>query len=319
MNAIVDKKRLPKPSSEFPFVRRSVAIGGYRISYVEAGDGDPILFIHGNPTSSYLWRNVLPKVARETGRRGIALDLLGFGMSDKPEDVHYSVRLHADIVEGFIKKLDLTKLILVLHDWGGPLGAAYAAVYPESVRGVALMETFLWPLAWKDFGKYATLFRLFRSPAGYILLQVMNGFVNNVLPGAVLQKENVSEEVMRHYREPFPTISSRRAIRAFPKLLPIEGLPADSDAFFEELRQKIRTITCPVLWIKAVPGLILSTETEYHLSLLKKMLPQLIVKEFGPGLHYLQEDNPDKIADLLSEWMFQCKLASATASHLGGR
>lgn len=302
-----EEKKSSGPSAEYPFGSRYAFVGGYRIHYVEAGKGEPVLFIHGNPTSSYLWRNVLAKVARDLGRRGIALDLLGFGKSDKREDVDYTVRLHADIVEAFIEKLDLKNIILVLHDWGGPLGAAYAVNHPNNVSGLALMETFVWPLAWKDFGRFAPMFRLFRSPLGYVMIQVMNLFVNTILPGSVMQREHMSEEVMRRYREPFPTIGSRKAIRAFPKLLPIAGKPQESDAFIEEVQKKLQTVKFPALWIKATPGAIISKETEYHLHILQKTLPQLIIKDFGPGVHYLQEDGPEKIADLIIEWVRQSR------------
>jgi len=303
MEMAAEKKKTATPSPDFPFERKYVFVGGYRIGYVESGEGDPVLFIHGNPTSSYLWRNILPQVAEVTGSRGIALDLLGFGESDKPDAVDYSILLHADIIEGFIKQLNLRNLVLVLHDWGGPLGAAYAENHPESVRGIAFMETFLWPLVWNDFGNYAVAFKLFRSPLGYLLIQVMNVFVNYVMPGAVLRKSNMTEEVMSHYRKPFPTIKSRRAIRAFLKLLPIEGKPLESDAFLEDIHQKIQSIKVPVLWIKAVPGVVLSNNSEYHLYLLRSQLPQIMIRDFGPGLHYLQEENPEKIADLITEWM----------------
>jgi len=308
MDVAAEKKKAEIPSPDFPLEKKFASIDGYRIGYVESGKGDPVLFIHGNPTSSYLWRNILPQVAEDTGSRGIALDLLGFGESDKPDVVDYSIRLHADIIKGFIEQLDLKNLILVLHDWGGPLGAAYAVNHPENVRGIAFMETFLWPLVWKDFGNYAMAFKLFRSPLGHLLIQVMNVFVNNMISGAVLRKGNMTEEVMRHYRKPFPTIRSRRAVRAFLKLLPIEGKPLESDAFLEDIHQRIQNIKVPALWIKAVPGVVLSNDTEYHLYLLRGQLPQIIIKDFGPGLHYLQEENPEKIADFITEWMRQSKL-----------
>jgi haloalkane dehalogenase len=292
-----------RPSAEFPFESRFVSIGGYRIHYVEEGQGDPVLFIHGNPTSSYLWRNILPQVAREADRRGIALDLLGFGKSDKPDDVRYTLQLHYDILEGFIEKLDLKNIILVLHDWGGPLGTAYAVRHPENVRGMALMETFLWNMLWDDFGRFKPVFRLFRSPAGYLMIQVMNIFVNKVLPGSVVQSKIMTKEIMRHYREPFPTIKSRRAVRVFPQLLPIECRPAESHAFIEEIEQKLPAAKFPVLWIKASPGAVISENTAYRLIALKERLPQLEVKEFGPGLHYLQEDDPKKVVELIVEWM----------------
>lgn len=309
-----EEKKMSRPSADYPFGSRYVFVGGYRIHYVEAGKGEPVLFIHGNPTSSYLWRNVLPKVARDLGRRGIAIDLLGFGKSDKRDDVDYTARLHADIVEAFIEKLDLKNLILVLHDWGGPLGAAYAVNHPDNIAGLVLMETFVWPFAWKDFGRFAPMFRLFRSPLGYIMIQAMNVFVNTILPRSVIHKENMSEEVMRHYREPFLTIRSRKAIRAFPKLLPIAGQPAESDAFIEEVQKKLQEAKFPILWIKATPGAVVSKETDYHLHILQKMLPQLIIKDFGPGFHYLQEDDPERIADLITEWVRQCKRMNGDAA-----
>jgi len=308
MNVTEGKKKTEKPSPDFRFEQRYVTIDGYRIGYIESGEGDPILFIHGNPTSSYLWRNILSQVARDTGNRGIALDLLGFGESDKPAGVDYSIRMHVDILNGFIEQLGLKNLVFVLHDWGGPLGTAYAVNHAENVRGIAFMETFLWPLVWKDFGNYAVAFKLFRSPLGHMLVQVMNVFMNNVMPRAVLKKDNMTKEVMRHYHKPFPTIRSRSAVRAFLKLLPIDGKPLESDLFLEDIHQRIQNIKVPALWIKAIPGAVLSNDTEYHLYLLRGQLPQLIIKDLGPGLHYLQEENPEKISDLITEWMRQSKL-----------
>ena len=307
-----------RPPAEFPFVSRFVSIGGYRIHYVEEGKGGPILFIHGNATSSYLWRNILPQVARKTGERGIALDLLGFGKSDKPADINYTLQLHYDILEGFIEHLNLKNIILVLHDWGGPLGAYYAALHPENVRGMVLMETFLWNMLWDDFGKYKQAFKLLRSPAGYLMIQVMNFFVNKVLPRSVARRKNMTKEIMRHYREPFPTIRSRRAVRAFSQLLPIECRPPESYEFIEAIEQRLPAVKFPVLWIKATPGAIISEITVYHLVTLKARLPQLEVKEFGPGLHYLQEDDPQKIAELIVEWMRTNKLAGTKGSNPRG-
>jgi haloalkane dehalogenase len=290
---------ISKPSAAFPFESRFVTVDGHRIHYVEEGRGDPVLFIHGNPTSSYLWRNILPKVAGETGRRGIALDLLGFGKSDKP-DVEYTVRLHYRIVEGFIEQLGLKNLILVLHDWGGPLGTHFAVRNPELIRGIALMETPLWEITWEQFGRYRLGFKLFRSPLGHLLIQVMNVFVNQLLPGAVVNRSNMTAEVMRRYRAPFPTVRSRRAVRVFPQLIPIEGEPAESDAFFRETLAGLPGLNIPLLYIRATPGLV---GLERLVLGLKERLPRLVVKEFGPGLHYIQEDDPDKVARLLEEWI----------------
>ncbi len=298
------------PSADFPFESRFVTVDGYKIHYVEEGRGDPVLFIHGNPTSSYIWRNILPRVAQETGRRGIAPDLLGFGKSDKP-DVDYSLLLHERIVEGFIEQLRLTNIIMVLQDWGGPLGAAYAVRRPDNVRGITLMETFLWDTNWRDFGGFKVVFRLFRSPVGYLMLQVFNMFVEQLLPNQVVNKEHMTAEVMRRYREPFPTVKSRAAVRRFPQLILIEGEPKESREFIGEIERNLGGLKFPVQWIKATPGAIITKDTEYHLAELKEKLPQLVIKDFGPGLHYLQEDDPAKIAGLLVNWIRENELAAA--------
>lgn len=302
-----------RPSAAFPFESRYVTVDGHRIHYIEEGWGDPILFIHGNPTWSYIWRNVLPVVARQSGRRGIAMDLLGFGRSDKP-DVAYTAALHARIVEGFIKQLGLRNVVLVLQDWGGPLGTHYAVRHPGNVQGIALMETFLWHMLWDDFGKYRTGFKVVRSAAGYALIQVMNLFVNKLLPGAVLRKEHMTAEIMRRYREPFPTVASRRAIRMFPQLLPIECVPRESADFIEDIQQRLSSLTMPVLWIKANPGLIVTENTLYHLLLLRDRVRRLDVKDFGPGLHYLQEDNPGRLARLLLGWLDENRLGKGVVA-----
>lgn len=311
----MDGKNAPaqaRPSADFPFDSKFTTIDGHRIHYVELGEGDPVLFIHGNPTWSYIWRNILPAVARETGRRGIALDLLGFGRSDKPEG-EYSLALHERIIEGFIEQLNLKNIVLVLQDWGGPLGTYYAVHHPEKIQGLALMETFLWDMAWKDLGRYKIGFKLFRSPVGYLMIQVMNFFVNKLLPGAVLNTGNLTDEVMRRYREPFPTIPSRKAVRRFPQLIPIEGEPRESCGFIEEIEQKLPGVTFPVMWIKAAPGTIITENTEYRLVALKQRLPQLEVTEFGRGMHYLQEDDPERIVDLLVTWMREKRLTGRDA------
>lgn len=300
--AVTGLKTTARPPADFPFESRYVTVEGYRIHYVEEGSREPVLFIHGNPTSSYIWRNILPKVARETGRRCLALDLLGFGKSAKP-DVDYSLSLHARIVAGFIDGLGLKNLVLVLQDWGGPLGMHYAVRNPRNIAGVALMETMLWDWTWKDFGPLAPVFRLFRSPAGYLMIQVMNFFVNRLLPASVVNKNNLTKEVMQRYRKPFPTVKSRRAIRKFPQLIPVEGKPRESFEFINEINEKLARVTSPALWIKATPGAILREETAYRLLVLKEKLPQLVVRYFGPGLHYLQEDDPEKIVRLLVNWM----------------
>ncbi len=292
-----------RPPAAFPFESRYVELGGHRIHYIDEGRGAPVLFVHGNPAWSYLWRNVLPKVASDTARRGIALDLLGFGRSDKLASGRYTLDLHAAVLESFIQKLGLQDIVLVLHDWGGPLGMWYATHHARNVKGIVLMETFLWDASWKDFGRFKPVFKLMRSPLGYVMLQAMNLFVDRILPGSVVKKEHMTDEVMAMYREPFPTAASRRAIRAFPQLIPIDGRPEASRQFIDEIDRDLHLLECPVLWIKASPGAIVTADNEYRLVTLGMRMPGLQVMGFGPGLHYLQEDDPEKLATMIAGWI----------------
>ena len=292
-----------KPSVKFLFESKFITIDGYKIHYVEKGEGEPILFIHGNPTSSYLWRNILPTVANVTGKRGIALDLLGFGKSDKP-DIEYTLKLHNHIVEKFIEELGLDSLTLVLHDWGGPLGMHYAVHHPKKIKAIALMETFMWDMRWQAFPVLLrVIFWLLRSPAGFFLIQVMNIFINQFIPAGVVNKDKLTDEVMRNYREPFPTIKSRRAIRVFPKLLPINGKPRASAEVMKEIETGLSSFTCPMLWILNEQGSL----TEKDIPWLREKIPQITTKNFGQGKHFMQEDNPEKLSQILSDWILNKK------------
>ncbi len=293
----------PQPSA-YPFESRYVDVEGYKIHYIEQGEGEPILFAHGNPTSSYLWRNVLPHVARETGRRGVALDLLGFGKSEKPAGVRYSLSLHARIVEGFVLKLGLRNLVTVADDWGGPLIANYAIDHPENMQGMALMETFLWPMTFEsDFDPNFRLpFKLMRSPLGFIMVQVMNMMINKLIP----QYCPMSKETMDRYNAAFPTIASRRAMREFPRLLCVDGKPKASGEFLERLLRELPKTEFPVAWIKAVPGVVPNDDFPPSLKRfenLRKSMPRMVVKDFGPGHHFLAEENPEKLSNILIEWI----------------
>ncbi len=164
------------------------------------------------------------------------------------------------------------------------------------------METFFWNMRWEAFpGMFKALFKLFRSPIGFVMIQVMNIFINKVIPAGVVNKENLTNEVMQHYREPFPTIKSRRAVRIFSKLLPIEGRPEASAEFMKEIETGLVSIPCPILWLLTEQGFL----TEKDIPWLKQRIPQVMTKNFGSGRHFLQEDNPAKLAGLLSEWILR--------------
>jgi len=303
----MSKQAIEMPAS-VPFQSRFTTVGAHRIHYVEQGQGEPVVFLHGNPTSSYVWRNVLPRLVQRTGRRCIALDLLGFGKSDKP-DIEYSLSLHGEVVRGFIVNLDLKNVILVGEDWGGPLAAHYAVTSPQNVAGLAFMETFLWPMTWEvDFSpKFRTAFKLMRGPLGYFLVQVLNIMTRVLIP----QHCPISRESLDYYIQSCPSVNSRRAMREFPKLIPIEGSPAESVAFFSELQAGLAVTAMPIVWLRATPGVV--PTYEYPTSFIaferfREKVPRMTVKNFGPGHHFLAEENPVRVTDLLAQWMKELTL-----------
>lgn len=290
----------PKGAPTYPFESGFVSVLGHRIHYVSHGSGPPVLFVHGNPTSSYLWRNVLPHVAEQTGRRGIALDLLGFGRSDKPEEVPYSLELHARIIAGFVDALELKGVVLVADDWGGPLAMRDVVTRQERYQAVVLMETFLWTFTFKeDFEpKFRMPFRLMRGPLGFVFVQVFNLMMKQVIP----EHCAITEEGMQHYLECVPTVRSRRAMLEFIRLNPLHGKPRQSVDFMEALRAGLPSLTLPLTWLKASPGVVPSEDYPPSLRKLTELqarIPHLVVQPFGPGHHFLAEENPARVVGLV--------------------
>lgn len=279
-----------------------IEIAGHRIHYVTAGTGAPILFVHGNPTSSYYWRNVMPPVAAATGRRGIAIDLLGFGQSAKPRGLPYTCDLHADLIEAFIKKLDLRDVVLVAEDWGGPLAMRAVVRMPDRFEHIVLMETFLWTFTWVDDfePKFRTPYRMMRGPLGFVFVQLMNMMIRKLIP----EHCPISPEGMRRYLDDTATIESRRAMLEFTRLLPLEGQPVASTEFMDQLRVDLAALHHPVTWLKATPGVIPSDDYPpalQRLENLRSILPDLRIRDFGPGHHYLSEERPERVVELLTE------------------
>lgn len=243
-------------------------------------------------------------MAKATSRRVIAFDLLGFGKSDKPTAVQYTLKLHAEIVEGFIRRLDLKNLVLVGDDWGGPLAAHYALRHRDDVQGLALMESFLWPMTWEDDfdPKIRTPFKLMRSPLGFIFTQVLNIMMKKLIP----EHCPISPDALNHYIQSCPTIASRKAIGSFPKLLPVEGKPKESHDFFLEIQEGLKSFKAPTLWIKATPGVVPSDDyppQRKRLDEVKALIPHLVIRQFGPGHHFLAEERPERVAELVSGWI----------------
>jgi haloalkane dehalogenase len=279
------------------------------MAYREAGrtEAPVALFLHGNPTSSYLWRNIMPLVADVA--HCVAPDLIGFGQSGKP-DIAYRFEDHVRYLDAFIAQAGIGSAYLVLHDWGTALGFHLAARRPDFVRGLAFME-FIWPIpTWDQFLRNAAareIFRQFRTPGeGEQLILEENAFVERVLPGSIVRK--LTNEEMAVYRAPFPTPQSRRPAWRFPNELPIAGQPADVVATLERAHAALAASTYPKLLFSADPGAIVSPGMAEDLA--HKLRDCRLVK-LGAGLHYLQEDHPEMIGRSVAEFIAEVETRDA--------
>lgn len=283
-------------SAEFPYTGQYATVRGNRMHYIESGAGEPVVFLHGNPTWSYLWRNVIPHVSPFC--RCIAPDLMGMGRSDKP-DRAYRFAEHAQDLEAFVDALGLERVTFVAHDWGGSLAFHYLANHPERVRGLAFMEVMLHPLTWAGFPRaFRFPFRMMRTPGlGWLLLSVANQFVERVLPGATVRR--LGREEMAYYREPFATIRSRRPVRRWPCEIPLDGRPADVADLFTAYQAALEASPVPKLLLFAEPGgIVRESERQWAAA----HLPALETVNVGNGIHYLQEDAPDAIGRNIADW-----------------
>jgi len=286
-------------SSKFPFQSHYVEVMGSRMHYIDEGRGDPILFIHGNPTSSYLWRNIIPFV--EPYGRIIAVDLIGMGKSDKP-DIDYRFVDHAKYLEEFIGKLDLKNITLVIHDWGSALGFNYAKNNEQNIKGIAFMEAILRPLTWDTFPKEAKdIFQKFRTPKiGYELIVNENFFIEKVLPSAILR--NLTDEEMNHYRQPFKTLESRKPVWVWPNEIPIDRKPTDVHQIVTNYSEWLQRTDIPKLLIYTNPGgLIGASMVKWSDTNLENLKTAYV----GEGIHYIQEDHPQAIGKTLASWIQQ--------------
>jgi haloalkane dehalogenase len=283
-------------SADFNFEPNYVDIDDSKIHYIDVGSGDPILFLHGNPTSSYLWRNIIPTVS--SSGRCIAMDLIGMGKSDKP-DIDYRFVDHVKYVEGFIDKLGLKNITLVVHDWGSALGFHYAMGHEANIKGIAFMEAILKPTTWGEFPKdVKTGFKLLRTPLiGWLMIVGLNMFVEKILPSAIVRK--LTEKEMNFYREPFKRMKDRKPIWRWPNEIPIDGKPVDVTSIVQSYSRKLKESDCPKLLFFAHPGGIIK---EPMVNWCKDNLKNLKTVDIGKGIHYLQEDNPNLIGIELLNW-----------------
>ncbi len=284
-------------SAAFPFESKFLEVRGSKMHYVEQGEGDPILFLHGNPTSSYLWRNVIPHMSGHG--RCIAPDLIGMGKSDKP-DLEYRFFEHANYVEDFIDALGLSNITLVIHDWGSGLGFHYAALQPDRIKAIAFMEAIVLPVpSWDTFSSdFKEIFQSFRTEkVGWDLIVNKNFFVEKILPSGVVRE--LTEEEMNVYREPYLEPETRKPLWRWPNEIPIEGEPSDVNEAVLKYNAKLVEWDIPKLLFYAEPGAILPKPAVEWCEVNLKNLTSI---NLGKGRHYLQEDHPHAIGEGIAEW-----------------
>jgi haloalkane dehalogenase len=287
-------------SAEFPYDKKYVEINGSRMAYVDVGSGPVVLFMHGNPTSSYLWRNVIPHVSHD--HRAIAIDLMGMGDSDKP-DIEYSFAQHAEYVDGFIAALDLKDITLVVHDWGSGLGMRYARLNEGNVRALAFMEALVPPgmpvPSYEAMGPFGDVFLKMRTEGvGEAMILENNMFIEVLLPQLIMRK--LTDAEMAEYRRPYPTPESRRPTLKWPREVPIGGVPEHTTNEVTLNGQWLLKTDMPKLFVHATPGAINTPEVVEYI---KANAKNLTTADVGQGTHFIQEDRPHEIGKALSDWL----------------
>jgi haloalkane dehalogenase len=289
-------------SPTFPYQKQRRRVFENEMAYVEVGEGDPIVLLHGNPTSSYLWRNVLPYL--QPRGRCIAPDLIGMGDSDKlPHSGPDSFRFieHRRYLDALLETLAVhERVTLVVHDWGSALGFDWANRHREAMRGIAFMEAIVAPQGrdhWDKTGMGQALEAL-RTEAGEVMVLQNNYFNEEILPNAILRK--LSDKEMAEYRRPFAEPGEgRRPTLTWPRQIPIEGKPADVHAIATAYADWLGRSNVPKLFLKAEPGAILANK---RLVNLVRGWPAVTEKTVA-GIHFVQEDSPDEIGKTIVAWM----------------
>jgi haloalkane dehalogenase len=288
-------------SSEERYAKKTIEILGSKMAYVEVGNGDPIVFLHGNPTSSYLWRNIIPHL--EGVGRCIAPDLIGQGDSDKLEDSgpdRYRFVEHRRYLDALLEALAVERNVtLVVHDWGSGLGFDWANRHRDAMRGIAYMEAIVRPIAsWDEWPDAARkLFQALRSPAGEQMILEKNIFVENILPGSVLRELTAAE--MAVYRRPFDEPGEgRRPTLTWPRQIPIAGEPEDVTAIARDYSAWLAEYDLPKLFVNAEPGAILTGATREFCRSWPNQTEVTVA-----GNHFVQEDSPDEIGQAIASWL----------------
>ena len=284
-------------SAKDSYERKRVAVLDSEMAYVDAGSGDPIVFLHGNPTSSYLWRNVIPRL--EGQGRCLAPDLIGMGQSGKAPAGSYTFADHVRYLDAWFDALGLdANVALVVHDWGGALGFHRACRNPDTVRAIAYMETIVTPVGWDAWPDGArNIFEAMRSPAGEELILEKNIFVEGILPNAILR--DLTQEEHDTYRKPFAEAGeTRRPMLTWPRQIPIDGEPADMVETVTAFSEFMAGTDIPKLFINADPGSIL-TGAQRELCRGWPNQEEATVK----GAHFVQEDSPHEIGAAVAAFL----------------
>lgn len=282
--------------------KQFIEVNGKRMAYVEMGEGDPIVFQHGNPTSSYLWRNIMPELANHG--RCIAVDLIGMGDSAKLDDPgpdSYRYVEHRDYLFAAWRQLNVTgNVTFVIHDWGSALGFDWASQHADKVRGIAYMEGIVRPVSWQEWPEaIRPLFQGFRSAAGETMVLEKNVFVERVLPGSVLR--GLTEDEMAVYRRPFENEGeSRRPTLTWPRQIPLDGEPADVHQIVARYADWLCNSAIPKLFINAEPGAILTGPQREFCRGFPNQTEVTVA-----GSHFIQEDSPLEIAAAIRDWLDQ--------------
>jgi haloalkane dehalogenase len=289
-------------SAAFPHQKQRRRVLGREMAYVEAGDGDPIVLLHGNPTSSFLWRNVLPH--QQSRGRCIAPDLIGMGDSDKlPDSGPGSYRFveHRRYLDALLEALGVRERVtFVIHDWGSALGFDWANRHREAIKGIAYMEAILRPQGWDhwDNANMRAALKALRSEAGEEMVLRDNFFIEQILPKAILR--TLSADEMAGYRRPFAEPGEgRRPTLTWVRQIPIEGEPADVNTIVAAYADWLSKSDVPKLFVKAEPGLLVAGGT--NLDFARRLPAQTEVTV--AGVHYVQEDSPDEIGQAAAGWM----------------
>jgi haloalkane dehalogenase len=275
-----------------------IEIEDSQLHYIDVGEGDVVLFLHGVPTSSYLWRNIIPEMSRCS--RCIAVDLIGMGLSGKP-NIDYTIHDHIRYIDAFIKKLNLTNITLVMHGWGSVVGFDYASRHPDNVKALAFFESHIRPATdWDQLSLPVQQFasKLSRPEVSYRAVVEQNYLIKRVLPGGVVNR--LSDEVLEHYERPFKTRDSRKVLWQYVQDLPL-GQASESSALglINRYSDWLTKVNVPKLMLYAVPGFITTLDT---VTWAKQHLTALTLESLDDVMHFAQESEPTLFTEKLKIW-----------------